>query len=136
MICYNYFLYCKSFKLRSMNKWLFLKAVKIAPFIAGLFLLLFNAVFWSNCTSPINNITGTSVTTSVVLYTASTQLKFCALHRHFIVYDSFASLWIDIKKIIDPIIGIKINFFIVLIGVVLVIWLIVFLVKKRKKEAH
>lgn len=116
-----------------MHKWLFLKVLKILPFLMGLFLLLFNAVFWSNCTSPINNLTGTSVTTSVVLYTASTQLKFCTLHRHFIVYDSLASLWIDIKKIIDPLICFRINFFIVAIGIILVIWLLVFLLSKKKK---
>lgn len=118
-----------------MNKLLFLKSVKVFPFLMGLFLLLFNSVFWGRHSSSINNITGTSVTTSVILYSASCQLKFCTIHRHFIIYDSIASLWVDIKEILDPIIGMKINFFIVLVGVILFIWLIVFLIK-RKKPGH
>lgn len=117
-----------------MNKVIFLKSLKLFPFIMGLLLTLFNAVYWNSYVtkSPINNLTGTSVTTSIIMYTASTQLGFCKLHRHFIVYDSIASIWVDMKEIIAPLIGFKINFLIVSIGVILLIWLIVYLVKKKK----
>ena len=99
----------------------------------GIFLLSFNAVYWNNCSkeSPINNITGTSVSTSIILYAASIQLNFCLIHKYFIIYDSIASVWIDIKKILDPLIGIKINFVVIVSGIILIIWLLVFLLKKK-----
>ena len=53
------------------------------------------------------------------------------MHKHFIVYDSIASVWIDIKKILDPLIGIKINFVVIILGIILIIWLLVFLLKKK-----
>lgn len=118
-----------------MYKSIFLKVLKLIPVIMGMFLLTFNVAYWNNCSkeSSINNITGTSVSTTVILYAASVQLNFCRLHKHFIIYDGVASVWVDLKKILDPIIGIKINFLIVGIGIILVIWLIIFLLKKRKK---
>lgn len=121
-----------------MYKSIFLKVLKLFPIIMGIFLLGFNAVYWNNCSkeSPINNITGTSISTSVILYAASTQLNFCHMHKHFIVYDSIASVWIDVKKIIDPLIGIKINFVVIILGIILIIWLLVFLFKKKKKPGH
>lgn len=85
----------------------------------GVLLTLFNAVYWSS-KSPsylFTNFTGTSLTTSVVLYAASNQLGFCALHRHFIVYDCIATLWIDIKDVLEPMIGLPLNFVIVSIGI-------------------
>lgn len=121
-----------------MYKSIFLKGLKLIPIIMGLFLLSFNVAYWNNCEkeSSINNITGTSVSTTVILYAASIQLNFCKLHKHFIIYDGIASIWVDLKKILDPFIGIKINFVIVGIGIILVIWLIIFLLKKRKKPGH
>lgn len=118
-----------------MSKNVFIEALKVSPFLMGILLLVFNVIFWSNCTkvSPINNITGTSISTSLVLYSASVRLNFCQLHRTFIVYDSFASIWIDLKKIVDPIIGAQINLVIVISGVVLIVWLIMFVWKKWKK---
>lgn len=117
-----------------MNKYIFLKCLKTLPFLMGLFLTLSNAVYWNNYGRKnfINNFTETSISTSLVLYAASTQLGFCQLHKHFIVYDSIASAWVDVKKIIDPTIGYGINFIVVLIGIILIIWLLVHLVKKKK----
>lgn len=115
-----------------MDKVIFLKSLKFFPFVMGLLLTLFNAVYWNSYATPINNLTGTSVTTSIIMYTASTQLGFCKLHRYFIVYDSIASIWVDMKEIVEPLIGFKINFIIVTIGVILLIWLIIYLVKKKK----
>lgn len=116
-----------------MYKNIFLKVLKLFPIIMGIFLLSFNAVYWNNCSkkSPINNITGTSVSTSIILYAASTQLNFCIIHKYFIIYDSIASVWIDIKKILDPLVGIKINFVVIILGIILIIWLLVFLLKKK-----
>lgn len=115
-----------------MKKVIFLKSLKLFPFIMGLLLTLFNAVYWNSYVTPINNLTGTSVTTSIIMYTASTQLGYCKLHRHFIVYDSIASIWVDMKEIVTPLVGFKINFAIVTIGIILLIWLVVYLVKKKK----
>ena len=55
-----------------MYKNILLKVLKLFPIIMGIFLLGFNAVYWNNCSkeSPINNITGTSVSTSIILYAA------------------------------------------------------------------
>ena len=66
-----------------------------------------------------------------ILYAASIQLNFCLIHKYFIIYDSIASVWIDIKKILDPLIGIKINFVVITLGIILIIWLLVFLLKKK-----
>lgn len=118
-----------------MSKNVFVNVLKISPGLMGILLLVFNVIFWSNYTkvSPINNITGTSVSTSLILYSASVRLNFCQLHRTFIVYDSFASIWIDLKKIVDPMIGAQINLIIVISGVSLIIWFISFMWKKLKK---
>lgn len=101
----------------------------------GVLLTFFNAVYWNSkgTNSLVTNFTGTSLTTSIVLYSASTQLGFCNLHRHFIVYDSIATLWIDIKDVFNPIIGLPLNVIIVSIGICLLIWLFVFLFQKQKK---
>lgn len=118
-----------------MNKSFFLKVLKLSPILIGAVLLTFNIIFWSNVQDriPVNNISGTSITTSVVLYSASIQLRYCPIHRCFILYDSLASLWIDIKQILDPILATNINAIVVLIGIILFIWLIWFIIYKRKK---
>lgn len=121
-----------------MNKNIFLKGLKTIPILMGLFLMFYLAIGWRGYfnMTPINNIAGTSLITSIILYTASVQLNYCQTHRCFIIYDSIASLWVDIKKIVGPIVGMPINFIIVLIGIILFIWLLILLVKQRKKPGH
>lgn len=118
-----------------MNKSLFLKLLKLSPILIGAILLIFNLSFWSNVQDriPVNNISGTSLTTSAVLYTASIQLRYCSIHRCFIIYDSIASLWLDIKQILNPLWATSINSIVILIGIILFVWLIWFIIRKRKK---
>ena len=119
-------------------KEIFCWGLKWLPLIMSILLILFNSMYWSNFSreSFTNNVVGTSFSTTVFIYVASAELHFCRLHQHFIIFDGITSLWLDVRKIVNPLFGIKINLILVIIWFLLTICLIIQQIKKRKKPGH
>lgn len=75
-------------------KKLFLRGLKLSPIIMSFALSCFVALHSFNLTDHtfVNNVSGTSITTSFIVYAAAQELGFCTMHKTFIVYDTLASI--------------------------------------------
>lgn len=114
------------------KKSFFLRCIKTVPIIMSLIITLYIVIHkYPNSKSYINDISGSSVITTVVLYSASSELGFCNLHRTFIVHNFIGTLWVDIKFIF-------IKEFCILINILYVFVFIILLIKlyKKVKASH
>lgn len=112
---------------------IFLNGLKVLPIIACFILSSFIVLHKWNAGNNtfINNITGTSITTSFIIYTASHELGFCAMHKTFIIYDTITSIWIDVRSVISlKIVCCITNWLLVVFAIGLFLWLIKFIKKK------
>lgn len=115
----------------------FLWWLKTLPFLGALFFLLFYFINNQQNTnwSDVRHFSGTSISTTVVFYAASIELKFCNIHRAFIVYNGINTVWLDWRRLIPVDISTWVTIGLVCLGLILFLILFRFLLKK-KKEAH
>lgn len=115
-----------------MSKILFVRGLKLLPVLMSVVLSCF--IIFSNYNREyyfINNVSGTSIFTTLIVYTTAKALGFCALHRTFIVYDTVASIWIDVRSMINvKIVCCLGNWIVILFAIVLYCWLLIFELKK------
>ena len=114
---------------------LFLKGLKLSPIIMSFALSCFIILHGYNAKNYvfINNVSGTSIATSFIVYIAAQELGFCAMHKTFIVYDTLASMWIDVRSMIKLKIAYWIgNLLVIAFAIFLYCWLFRFLIKKAR----
>lgn len=112
---------------------IFLGGLKLLPIIMSFALSCFVVLHDFNSTNYtfINNISGTSITTSFIIYAIAQELGFCAMHKTFIVYDTITSIWIDVRSIIKLKITYWVgNLLVIAFAIFLYCWLFRFLIKK------
>lgn len=100
----------------------FIRFLKFGPIIISFVLTSYIAIHkysWSK--TYINDISGTSIITTVVFYSASSELGFCNLHRNFIIHNFMGTLWIDVKIIFIKEICIVVNIIYVFVFIVLLL---------------
>ena len=121
----------KSYNMNIRN--IFLGGLKLLPIIMSFALSCFIVLYDFNSTNYtfINNISGTSITTSFIIYATAQELGFCAMHKTFIVYDTITSIWIDVRSIIKLKITYWIgNLLVIAFALFLYWWVFRFLIKK------